>query len=112
MPKKLASLNSADAERQIMDVIYRLGRASAALVRRQLPDPPSYSAVRTLLTILERKASETRGSRAAIRVRPTNPITRLVAELHERRDDADNDAAQHGTPPSDCQYECDGEYVK
>src|SRR5579862_1377925 len=42
-------------ERQIMDVVYRLGRASAAQVRRQLPDPPSYSAVRTLLTILERK---------------------------------------------------------
>src|SRR5438552_1269630 len=42
-------------ERQIMDVIYRLGRASAAQVCRQLPDPPSYSAVRTLLTILERK---------------------------------------------------------
>lgn len=42
-------------ERQIMDVVYRLGRASADQVRRQLPDPPSYSAVRALLTILERK---------------------------------------------------------
>jgi len=42
-------------ERQIMDVIYRLGRASADQVRRQLPDPPSYSAVRALLAILERK---------------------------------------------------------
>jgi len=38
-----------------MDVVYRLDRASAAEVRRQLPDPPSYSAVRALLTILERK---------------------------------------------------------
>jgi len=38
-----------------MDVVYRLGRVSAAQVRRQLPDPPSYTAVRTLLTILERK---------------------------------------------------------
>jgi predicted transcriptional regulator len=38
-----------------MDVVYRLGRASADEVRRQLPDPPSYSAVRALLTILERK---------------------------------------------------------
>ena len=42
-------------ERQIMDVVYRLGRASAADVRRQLPDPPSYSAIRALLKILERK---------------------------------------------------------
>ncbi|HTS19309.1 MAG TPA: BlaI/MecI/CopY family transcriptional regulator, partial [Verrucomicrobiae bacterium] len=40
-------------ERQIMDAVYRLGRASAADVRRQLPDPPSYSAVRAFLTILE-----------------------------------------------------------
>ena len=42
-------------ERQIMDIIYRLGQASAAQVRRQLTDPPSYSSVRTLLVILERK---------------------------------------------------------
>ena len=42
-------------ERQIMDVIYRLGRASAADVRDQLPDPPSYSAVRALLRVLEEK---------------------------------------------------------
>src|SRR5271155_1639148 len=35
-------------ERQIMDVVYRLDRASADQVRRQLPDPPSYSAVRAL----------------------------------------------------------------
>jgi predicted transcriptional regulator len=38
-----------------MDVMYRLGSASAAQVRRQLPDPPSYSAVRAFLVILERK---------------------------------------------------------
>jgi predicted transcriptional regulator len=42
-------------ERQMMEVIYRRGRASAAEVREGLPDPPSYSAVRTLLTILEGK---------------------------------------------------------
>ena len=42
-------------ERQIMDVIYRLGRASAADVRDQLPDPPGYSAVRALLRVLEEK---------------------------------------------------------
>ncbi len=42
-------------ERQIMDVVYRLGRAAAADVRDNLPDPPSYSAVRAMLRILEDK---------------------------------------------------------
>lgn len=42
-------------ERQIMDAVYRLGRASAADVRAALPSPPSYTAVRTLLTILQQK---------------------------------------------------------
>lgn len=42
-------------ERQIMDVIYRLGRATAAEVRERLPDPPGYSAVRALLRVLEEK---------------------------------------------------------
>jgi predicted transcriptional regulator len=42
-------------ERQIVDALFRLGRASAAEVRAQLPDAPSYSAVRALLRILEDK---------------------------------------------------------
>jgi predicted transcriptional regulator len=42
-------------ERQIMDIIYARGEASAAEVREGLPDPPSYSAVRALLRILEEK---------------------------------------------------------
>ena len=42
-------------ERQIMDIIYRQGRASAAEVMDQLSDPPSYSAVRALLRILAEK---------------------------------------------------------
>ncbi|MCH8960330.1 MAG: BlaI/MecI/CopY family transcriptional regulator [Bacteroidetes bacterium] len=43
-------------ERQIMDIIYRLGEATAAEVMENLPDPPSYSAVRALMRILEEKA--------------------------------------------------------
>ena len=39
-------------ERQIMDAAYRLGRASAAEILREIPEPPSYSAVRALLRIL------------------------------------------------------------
>ena len=42
-------------ERQIMDIIYRLGKASAKDVEENLPDPPSYSAVRALLVTLENK---------------------------------------------------------
>ncbi len=42
-------------ERQIMDVVYRRGQASVAEVRGDLPDPPSYSAVRAMLGILEDK---------------------------------------------------------
>ena len=42
-------------ERQIMDALYRAGRATAAEVRARIPEPPSYSAVRTLLRILEEK---------------------------------------------------------
>ncbi len=38
-----------------MDVIYRLGRATAAEVMDNLPDPPGYSAVRALLRVLEEK---------------------------------------------------------
>ena len=42
-------------ERQIMDVVYQRGRATAAEVLDALPDPPSYSAVRALLRVLEEK---------------------------------------------------------
>ena len=42
-------------ERQIMEVVYENGRATAAEVREQMPDPPSYSAVRAMLRILEDK---------------------------------------------------------
>jgi len=42
-------------ERQIMDILYRLGRATAAQVLAELPGRPSYSTVRTQLRVLERK---------------------------------------------------------
>ncbi|HXS83234.1 MAG TPA: BlaI/MecI/CopY family transcriptional regulator [Methylomirabilota bacterium] len=42
-------------ERQIMEVVYRLGRATVAEVLAQIEDPPSYSAVRAMLRILEDK---------------------------------------------------------
>ena len=42
-------------ERQIMDLLYQRGRATAAEVQEDLPDPPSYSAVRAMLRVLEDK---------------------------------------------------------
>jgi len=42
-------------ERQIMDILYERGSATAAEVLEGLPDPPSYSAVRAALRILEEK---------------------------------------------------------
>jgi len=42
-------------ERQIMDVVYRRGKASVAEVRAEISDPPSYSAVRGMLGLLEDK---------------------------------------------------------
>ena len=42
-------------ERQIMDVIYRLGKAAAADIHAALPDPPTYTTVRGLLRVLVEK---------------------------------------------------------
>jgi len=42
-------------ERQILDILYQHGQATAAEVQSALPEPPSYSAVRALLRILEDK---------------------------------------------------------
>ena len=42
-------------ERQIIDILYTQGRGTAAEVQAALPDPPSYSAVRAMLRILEEK---------------------------------------------------------
>src|ERR1044072_1901269 len=42
-------------ERQIMDALYKLGRASAAEVRDAIPNPPTYTAVSTHLGILQEK---------------------------------------------------------
>ena len=53
MPRELAQLSRR--ERQIMEVVYRGGKAAATDVLERIPDPPSYSAVRAMLRILEQK---------------------------------------------------------
>jgi len=47
-------------ERQIMDILYRRGQASVTEVLADMPDPPSDSAARALVRILERKGHVTR----------------------------------------------------
>jgi predicted transcriptional regulator len=49
------TLSLTRREREIMDVVYRLGRATARRIRDELHDPPHPAAVRTLLRILEAK---------------------------------------------------------
>lgn len=52
---KKSYLRLSNRERQIMDILYRDGKATAAEVHERLADPPSYSAVRATLRILEEK---------------------------------------------------------
>src|SRR3954471_20803083 len=66
MPKRTAPPPLARREREIMDVVYRLKSGTAADITAKLAEPPSYSAVRALLAILEGKGHlrhETRGTR-------------------------------------------------
>ena len=54
MPKPAADPLSR-REREIMNVLHRVPKATVAMVRAELHSPPSYSAVRALLRILEEK---------------------------------------------------------
>jgi predicted transcriptional regulator len=53
--RKLSHVGLSRRERQIMDILYQRGRASAAEIHQALPDRPSYSAVRAKLRVLEEK---------------------------------------------------------
>ena len=71
-------------ERQIMDVIYRLGEATAAEVMRQIPEPPGYSTVRTLLGVLERKGHLDHQRRGHHYVySPTTPVEKASSSMLE-----------------------------
>jgi predicted transcriptional regulator len=72
-------------ERQILDVLFRLGRATVSEVREGLPDPPSYSAVRALLRILEQKGH----------IRHSQDGPRYVFMPTVRRDTAKRSALRH-----------------
>lgn len=53
--KEGTHLQLSRRERQIMEIIYSRGQASVADVLNDMPDPPSYSAVRALMRLLEEK---------------------------------------------------------
>lgn len=55
MPSHSHDRDLSRRERQMMDILHRTGKATAAEVLAALPDAPSYSAVRALLRILEQK---------------------------------------------------------
>ena len=57
--------NLSRRERQIMDILYRRGSATAAEIHQQLPDRPSYSAVRAKLRVLEEKGHVRHEAQAA-----------------------------------------------
>ncbi len=68
-----------------MDALYKLGDAPVATVRENLPNPPSYSAVRAKLAILEAKGYVTHV--------PDGP--RYLYRAVVRRDEAEATALQH-----------------
>lgn len=53
--KRLEEGHVSRRERQVMDILFRRGKATAEEVMNELPDPPGYSAVRALLATLEAK---------------------------------------------------------
>jgi predicted transcriptional regulator len=85
MGKKQSRQELGRRERQIMDVIFQLGEASVAEVRARLADPPSYSAVRTMIRLLE--------SKGLLRHRRVN--TKYVYRPTQSRESASRSALQH-----------------
>jgi predicted transcriptional regulator len=72
-------------ERQIMNLLFRVGRASAAEVLDGIPEPPSYSAVRAMLRVLEAKGHarhEQDGPRYVYRPRVGRDRAKLSALRH------------------------------
>jgi predicted transcriptional regulator len=82
---KKTYLRLSNRERQIMDVLYRVGQATAAEVMEALPDPPSYSAVRATLRILEEKGQvrhEEEGPRYVFRAAVARDRAKRTAVRH------------------------------
>ena len=55
MSKSVPTDDLTRRERQVMDILHRRGRSTVAEIMSELPDPPTYSAVRSILRILGEK---------------------------------------------------------
>ena len=77
--------NLSRRERQIMDILYRRGSATAAEVQAELPEAPGYSAVRAMLRTLEQKGH----------IRHTQEGPRYVFRATVKREDAREKALSH-----------------
>jgi predicted transcriptional regulator len=85
MPRKHRRGGLGAREQQIMDMVYQLGEASVADVLAKLPDPPSYSSVRTMIRALEAKGllrHRQDGSRYAYRPARSREAAMRVALRH------------------------------
>jgi predicted transcriptional regulator len=85
MGKKKSQRDLGRRERQIMDVIFQLGEASVGDVLERLPDPPSYSAVRTMIRLLESKGF----------LRHRRQGTKYVYRPTQSKDSASRSAMRH-----------------
>jgi len=84
-------------ERQILDILYRRSKATAAEILAALPDPPSYSATRALLRILEQKGHirhESDGPRYVFLPRVSRQKARASALKHMLATFFDGSAAE------------------
>lgn len=85
MKKKSIDAALSRRERQMMDILYQRGRATAAEVHELLEDPPSYSAVRAKLRVLEEKGH----------IRHEAQATRYIYSPVVARDRAKESALRH-----------------
>src|SRR5579862_5527590 len=72
-------------ERQILDILYRRGRATAAEIQQAMPDAPGYSATRALLRVLEEKGHvrhQADGTRYVFLPRVPRDKARITALKH------------------------------
>jgi predicted transcriptional regulator len=82
MPKHTPEEDLSRRERHVMDTLHRRGEATVAEILREIPDPPSYSAVRSVLRILVEKGFVTYAEDGPRYVyRPATPTTEARSDV-------------------------------
>jgi predicted transcriptional regulator len=97
MSTKRAPLSLSKREREIVEILYRAGRATAHEIAEQMPDAPTYTTVRGLLRILEQKghiAHEEEGVRYVYFPRAPKKATGASMLSHVVRTFFDNSPSQ------------------